>query len=141
MPDESYAIVFSRPRYKIHKSHPHFLVYYSNLEFNRFFMSQSTNVVKSKWLTMLSVFGIIEGISFILLVAIAMPLNYYFEMPKAVAVMGSLHGGLFAWYFFYIIIAAFPLKLRPFAVLGGILGAILPAGPFVFEYYLRKKFA
>lgn len=98
------------------------------------------NKPNNKWLWLLSTLGIIEGISFILLVFIAMPLKYYFDVSQAVPIMGPIHGLLFGLYFFYIIIAAVPLKLRPFAVLGGIFGSILPFGPFVFEYYLRKKF-
>ena len=39
-----------------------------------------------------------EGISFILLLAIAMPLKYYFETPVVVKVLGMIHGLLFVAY-------------------------------------------
>jgi integral membrane protein len=42
--------------------------------------------------------GFIEGISFMVLVCIAMPLKYLAGMPLAVRVVGSLHGLLFVLY-------------------------------------------
>lgn len=36
-----------------------------------------------------------EGISFLVLLLIAMPLKYFFGFPKAVTIVGSLHGVLF----------------------------------------------
>jgi integral membrane protein len=36
-----------------------------------------------------------EGISFLVLLLIAMPLKYFAGMPKAVTIIGSLHGVLF----------------------------------------------
>lgn len=39
-----------------------------------------------------------EGISFLVLLFIAMPLKYFFDMPKAVSVVGMAHGVLFVAY-------------------------------------------
>ncbi|MBX3248571.1 MAG: DUF3817 domain-containing protein [Myxococcales bacterium] len=39
--------------------------------------------------------GIIEGLSFLLLLFVAMPLKYAFAMPLAVRVAGMAHGVLF----------------------------------------------
>ena len=36
-----------------------------------------------------------EGISFLVLLLIAMPMKYFFGFPKAVTIVGSLHGLLF----------------------------------------------
>lgn len=36
-----------------------------------------------------------EGISFLILLFIAMPLKYFFDMPLAVRLVGGLHGVLF----------------------------------------------
>lgn len=46
--------------------------------------------------------GFVEGISFMLLVCIAMPLKYLFGFPQAVRVVGSLHGLLFVLYVLYV---------------------------------------
>ncbi len=37
----------------------------------------------------------LEGVSYILLLGVAMPLKYFAEMPLAVTFVGSLHGFLF----------------------------------------------
>lgn len=37
----------------------------------------------------------VEGISYLVLLSIAMPLKYFADMPLAVRVVGSLHGALF----------------------------------------------
>jgi integral membrane protein len=39
--------------------------------------------------------GFVEGLSWLLLLFVAMPLKYGLDMPLAVRVVGSLHGGLF----------------------------------------------
>ena len=36
-----------------------------------------------------------EGVSFLVLLFIAMPLKYMFDMPRAVSIVGGLHGILF----------------------------------------------
>ena len=38
-----------------------------------------------------------EGVSYLVLLLIAMPLKYAAGMPQAVRVVGSLHGALFVW--------------------------------------------
>lgn len=42
----------------------------------------------------------IEGISYLVLLFIAMPLKYFGDMPLTVTVAGSFHGGLFVAYVF-----------------------------------------
>lgn len=37
----------------------------------------------------------LEGLSYLLLLGVAMPLKYFADLPIAVRVMGSLHGALF----------------------------------------------
>lgn len=39
--------------------------------------------------------GLIEGISFLLLLFVAMPLKYLYQAPEAVRVVGMVHGFLF----------------------------------------------
>ena len=43
----------------------------------------------------LRVISIVEGISFIVLLLIAMPMKYIWGMPNAVTVVGMVHGVLF----------------------------------------------
>jgi len=42
----------------------------------------------------------IEGISFLILLFIAMPLKYVFAMAIATKIVGPLHGGLWLWYLY-----------------------------------------
>jgi integral membrane protein len=39
----------------------------------------------------------LEGISYVVLLFVAMPLKYLAEEPLAVRIFGSLHGALFVW--------------------------------------------
>lgn len=39
-----------------------------------------------------------EGISFLVLLFIAMPLKYMFDFPIANKIVGMIHGGLFLWF-------------------------------------------
>ncbi|MBK8497300.1 MAG: DUF3817 domain-containing protein [Flavobacteriales bacterium] len=77
--------------------------------------------------------AIAEGISFLVLLLIAMPLKYFADIPEAVKVIGWAHGVLFIAYW----IAAIPLftKLKWDAerIVGLGLASILPFGTFVLE--------
>ncbi|MBZ5859003.1 DUF3817 domain-containing protein [Flavihumibacter profundi] len=83
--------------------------------------------------------GFAEGISFLLLVAIAMPIKYLLGIPEVVRYLGWAHGVLFIWYCLMVIrtgkACGWTLKQLLFAFFA----AFLPFGPFVFErVYLRK---
>ncbi len=39
----------------------------------------------------------LEGISYLVLLFVAMPLKYFAGLPLAVRIVGSLHGALFVW--------------------------------------------
>ncbi len=42
----------------------------------------------------------VEGISFLILLFIAMPMKYMFGMPIATKIVGSIHGALFMYYLY-----------------------------------------
>lgn len=46
----------------------------------------------------LRLIAFIEGVSYLTLLFIAMPLKYFFEQPEAVRAVGSVHGALFVAY-------------------------------------------
>lgn len=46
----------------------------------------------------LRVVGFLEGVSFLVLLGIAMPLKYLFAQPEAVRIVGMAHGVLFVAY-------------------------------------------
>ncbi|MFN6374876.1 MAG: DUF3817 domain-containing protein [Chitinophagia bacterium] len=83
--------------------------------------------------------GIAEGISFLVLLLIAMPLKYYFGMPIAVKITGSIHGFLFVVYvamaYYAKEIYNWPLK----RFLEAFVAAWLPLGTFFFDARLKSE--
>lgn len=81
----------------------------------------------------LRIIGWWEGISFLLLLGVAMPLKYFAGWPDAVRVVGMAHGVLFLLY----VLAAFHAALEhdwPWRRTGLVLAAsVLPAGPFIVD--------
>lgn len=77
--------------------------------------------------------GWLEGLSYILLLGVAMPLKYVWGDPSWVRVVGMAHGLLFLAY----IGVAFAMYDRENWSIGKLAGAfvasLLPFGPFVFE--------
>ena len=83
--------------------------------------------------------GLIEGTSTFLLCFVAMPLKYAADMPKAVSIVGMIHGLLFTLYVIALIRAAVALK-RSFGWSAKVfIAAIIPFGPFVIERDLRRE--
>lgn len=80
--------------------------------------------------------GILEAISFIVLLGIAMPLKYIWEMPQAVSVVGMAHGVLFMAYLYgaYIMKELLNWSWTTFGIV--VLCSVLPFGPF----YADKKY-
>lgn len=83
--------------------------------------------------------GIIEGISFLILLLIAMPLKYIFDKPQFVLVFGWIHGALFVTYA-YFVVHAWTLRKWVFkkAFKVGI-AAIIPLGTFYIDKELKKE--
>ncbi|MDN3671007.1 DUF3817 domain-containing protein [Echinicola jeungdonensis] len=82
--------------------------------------------------------SIAEGISFLLLLFVAMPLKYMMEMPFAVTYMGWIHGLLFIAYVYAIFPTRKILGWNFRRTLIGLLMSVLPFGPFLFDRKLRK---
>ena len=89
-------------------------------------------------ITRLRVLGILEGVSFLVLLAIAMPLKYLADNPMPVKVVGWIHGVLFVA-FALAIGPAVTAARWPAARAGLILlSGLLPFGPFVLERRLKQ---
>ena len=78
----------------------------------------------------------LEAISFLILLGIAMPLKYVWDMPQMVEVVGMAHGVLFVLYVAGAIYMQQLLnwKFKTLAIVS--LCSILPFGPF----YAEKKY-
>jgi len=94
--------------------------------------------VPSNPVSLLRTIGLIEAVSFLILLFIAMPLKYFAGMPMAVKVAGWIHGVLFIT----LIVALVRAKLAarwPVARAGLVLvAALLPCGPFVIDRRMRE---
>ena len=93
----------------------------------------------SKKLLWLRKAGIAEGISFLVLLGIAMPLKYLLHQPMAVKICGWIHGILFVTFLFL----AWEVKtdrqksMKWFAT--AFLAAIIPTGTFLFDKKLKEE--
>jgi|SRR4030095_10750673 integral membrane protein len=83
--------------------------------------------------------GILEAISFLVLLGIAMPLKYFAGFPQAVKVAGWTHGVLFMLFCCFLLEAKQQASWS-FRQAGAVLvAALLPFGPFVIDRRLRKE--
>ena len=95
----------------------------------------------STFLTFLRRLSFIEGTSTLVLFGIAMPLKYMAGMPMAVKVVGSLHGFLFVGLAFMFMAAITRIPIASKVAFVGILAAIVPFGPFIYDRWLMKHVA
>jgi integral membrane protein len=83
--------------------------------------------------------AIAEGISFLVLLGIAMPLKYFADMPMAVKITGYIHGFLFIGF----VLLAWETKNnlnKNFSWFGlAFLASLLPFGTFVLDKHLKKE--
>lgn len=77
--------------------------------------------------------GIIEGISFLLLLGVAMPLKYAFGMPEAVRVVGMIHGVLFVAFSLVLLLAWIGGALNFRWALIAFVATLLPFGPLLID--------
>jgi integral membrane protein len=87
----------------------------------------------------LRIIGISEGISFLVLLLIAMPLKYYWNMPLAVKFVGWAHGVLFMAYILAVFLAAKAMRWNWFAVLVALAASLLPVGTFLLDKQLKRR--
>lgn len=80
----------------------------------------------------------LEAISFLLLLLIAMPLKYIWDLPQMVQIVGMAHGILFVLYVIgsYYMYEILNWKLK--TLLLAILCSVIPFGPFYIERKMLK---
>lgn len=87
----------------------------------------------------LRVIGWWEGVSFLLLLGVAMPLKYFAGMPMAVRVVGMAHGILFMLYLIAAIQAALDRRWTWRRTALVLLASVLPGGPFVVDAKILRE--
>jgi len=83
--------------------------------------------------------GLIEGVSYLLLLGVAMPLKYMADMPEAVTLVGAIHGGLFLLFCVALLRAWVDRQWPITRVLVVFAAAVLPFGPFVIDGRLKAE--
>ena len=85
----------------------------------------------------LRILGNIEGVSYLLLLGIAMPMKYLLDMPMAVKVVGMAHGVLFLAYCLLLAICMKNFKWKFGFGLYLFISTLIPFGTFVTDRKLR----
>jgi len=88
---------------------------------------QMENTAITKWFLIV---GKIEGYSYLLLLFIAMPLKYLYNIPEYVRPMGSIHGVLFVAFMILLALMFFKVKLSFKNACLAFLLSLVPFGTF-----------
>ncbi len=86
-----------------------------------------------KSLKQLFLAGHVEGVSYLLLLFVAMPLREFANMPKAVSLAGMIHGILFVWLMYAIFIGYLNKKLSSKMSILLLIASCVPFASFFFE--------
>ena len=86
----------------------------------------------------LRIVGLLEGLSFLLLLFIAMPMKYMFDNPVLVKYVGMGHGVLFILFLIVLFAVCEKQKWSITIFLMGLAASILTFGPFVFDRKLKR---
>jgi integral membrane protein len=95
----------------------------------------TTSKIKSLFLLL----AISEGVSYLFLLFIAMPLKYIWNYPVFVSIAGASHGALFTLYILWIWAWRNNLNWSIRKSLWISFQAILPWGPFLVHSKIRKE--
>lgn len=100
-------------------------------------MAKSSEV-NLEYLELLRKVSLIEALSTLILFFVAMPLKYAYGYSLAVTVFGTIHGILFTVLLGFLFAAIDKVPISLGLMIGGVIGAIIPFGPFVVDIWLRK---
>jgi integral membrane protein len=90
-------------------------------------------------LSALRTVGIIEGISFLILLCIAMPMKYIYGHPEMVRYVGSIHGVLTLLYIFLLTYVSAILKWSFKTISLAFIASLLPLGMLYAEFNIFRK--
>ncbi|MEO6407087.1 MAG: DUF3817 domain-containing protein [Ferruginibacter sp.] len=84
--------------------------------------------------------AVMEGISYLILLCIAMPLKYLAGIPEAVKYIGWVHGVLFVLFCTYLVKVWIAYKWSFWKTTGAFIASLLPFGTFVLDKQLRRQY-
>ena len=85
--------------------------------------------------------GLLEGVSYLVLLGIAMPLKYLAGRPETVQVVGWVHGVLFMLFVAALAHAALARRWPLARSAWAFVAALVPFGTFVLDRHLRREMA
>lgn len=86
-----------------------------------------------------SMIAILEGISYLLLLGIAMPMKYFAGNPDYVYWLGRVHGGLTIAFIIWILLCHSKYKWTYRFSIKGFILSLLPFGAFIFDKELKAQ--
>ncbi len=87
----------------------------------------------------LRILGFVEGVSFLLILFVTMPLKYYFNQPEPNKIIGMAHGVLFISYCMLVLYVGSE-KGWNWKVIGlALLASIIPFGTFWADWKLFRE--
>lgn len=87
----------------------------------------------------LRVIAFIEGLSFLLLLGVAMPLKYFADLPAAVQIAGWLHGALFILYLLAVAEVTVKHHWSLMQIAVALIASLIPFGTFLLDARLRRE--
>ena len=86
----------------------------------------------------LRITALIEAVSFLVLLSIAMPLKYVWGFPLAVKIVGSIHGGLFVVFGIALLLSWQSAKWPLSRVALIFIASFLPVVPFFLDKRIKS---
>ena len=88
----------------------------------------------------LRILAFLEGLSFLLLVFIGVPMKYYFHNPMGSKIIGPIHGALFLLFIFNTISVGVEENWKFSTTTWKVLiASVLPFGTFYIDHAILKK--
>lgn len=89
-------------------------------------------------LGLLRVIGLLEGVSYLVLIGIAMPLKYIWDKPEMIYSTGMAHGLLFVLYIFFVLLVGYQYKWSFINIFWALLASLVPFGTFIADKKLFR---
>ena len=87
----------------------------------------------------LRVIAFVEGVSYLVLLGVAMPLKYFAGIPEAVKAVGWAHGVLFVLYLLSVAEVYFKRRWSVSRAAWALVAAFVPFGTFFLDTRLRQE--
>ncbi|HEU4962236.1 MAG TPA: DUF3817 domain-containing protein [Bacilli bacterium] len=84
--------------------------------------------------------GVVEGVSYLVLLLISMPMKYIMGIPEPVQVVGMIHGVLFILYILAVIQAGLTTRWSLKWWIGALASSSIPVATFILDGRLQRTF-